>query len=222
MNRPELIIFDMDGLMFDTEMLSFISSKQAVGMYGYDIDSEFYIKTIGSTEERTKEIYYSHFGRKFPAEDVRVERLKIMGDIMGKNGVPVKPGLYELLEYLKILGVKKAVATSTQRERALFMLKSAGVDIYFDYILCGDEISNSKPHPEIFLKAAQKLGCKPEDCVVLEDSEVGIMAAHRAGMLPFMIPDMIMPGEETKRIVYKQLKSLSEFKSYIEDIFNAA
>jgi len=93
----------------------------------------------------------------------------------------------------------------------------AKIDNCFDYIICGDEINNSKPHPEIFLKVAERLCCLPERCIVLEDSNLGILAAHRANMLPIMIPDIMEPEEEVKKITYKQFSSLHDVKKFLED-----
>jgi HAD superfamily hydrolase (TIGR01509 family) len=215
--KLELVIFDMDGLMFDTEKISFISWKNAACDFGYEVNEEIFKRTIGANLERTREIYLEHFGEKFPIDAIRNERLEISENLIKQNGVPIKDGLYELLDYLKKVDVKLAVATSTSRQRALNLLKIAGIDTYFDYILCGDEIKNSKPDPEIFLKVSEKLGCVPDRCIVLEDSVVGIIAAHRARMFPIMIPDMKEPEEEVRRLAYKQLGSLSDVKLFLED-----
>jgi HAD superfamily hydrolase (TIGR01509 family) len=217
MKEIELIIFDMDGLMFDTERPAFIAWKEAAACCGYEVDDVIYKRTIGSNAQRTREIYLQHFGEAFPYERVR-EELRNLRSHAKETGVPIKDGLYELLDYLKKTKVKKAVATSTSRERALELLAKAGVIGYFDYVLCGDEIKESKPHPEIFLKVAGQLGCSPEKCLVLEDSEAGILAAHAAGMLPIMVPDMKQPEEEIKVLLYKQLLSLHDVKSFLAEI----
>ncbi len=218
MKKPELIIFDMDGLLFDTERMAFTSCRRAARNYGYEVDEELFKKTIGINLKSTFELYREHFGEAFPSEDIKNDILKIYDDLIKQNGVPVKEGLYELLDYLKKVDIKLAVATSTGRQRAADLLKLAGIDRCFDYILCGDEIVNSKPDPEIFLKVSEKLGCTPENCIVLEDSEAGIAAAYNAGMLPIMIPDMKEPEDAVKSLVYKQLGSLLEAKAFLEGI----
>jgi len=220
--RLELIIFDMDGLMFDTERIAYISWKQAALIHGYELNGDIFNKTIGANLERTKEIYLEHFGNGFPIEEVTDQRIIIAENLIKTNGVPIKSGLYELLDYLKDLDVKKAVATSTSRGRAFTLLKMASIDSYFDYVLCGDEIKNSKPNPEIFLRVAEKLDCRPESCFVLEDSEVGILAAHRAGMLPIMIPDMKFPNEELGKLAFRQMSTLLEVKMFLEDMYKIA
>lgn len=130
--------------------------------------------------------------------------------------VPVKPGLHELLDFLRARKIKIAVATSSNRDTTLHLLTSAKVKDYFDAILCGDEIVKSKPDPEIFLKAAEKLQCLPSHCIVLEDSSNGVLAAHHAGMKVIMIPDLVEPTPETLCYVFKQMYTLSEVKNYLE------
>lgn len=216
----ELIIFDMDGLMFDTEKISFISWRDAAARYGYQIDDEMFRKTIGANLISTKDIYFKHFGSSFPIEEIISERVRISDEIIRLNGVPIKKGLYELLDYFSQSNIKKAVATSTSRKRAMNLLKLAGIDGRFDYVLCGDEIEKSKPDPEIFLKVSDKLGCSPKKCLVLEDSEVGIEAAYKAGMFPIMIPDMKEPNELTKTLIFKKLDNLLDVKYFLEEFFS--
>ncbi len=214
----ELIIFDMDGLMFDTEKLSYQAWKAAAGLYNYQIDQDLFEKTIGTNLAKTKEIYFDYFGSSFPFDLIKDERVKLSNEFVKTNGVPIKNGLYELLAYLSLKNIKTAVATSTSRIRALNLLSLAQIDDQFDYIICGDEVENSKPNPEIFLKVASKLKCNPSTCLVLEDSELGILAAHNAGMMPLMVPDLIEPNEDTQKLLYQRMKSLVEVKMFLEDV----
>lgn len=218
----ELIIFDMDGLMFDTEKISFISWRDAAARYGYQIDDNIFRKTIGANLISTKDIYIKHFGISFPIEEIISERVRISEALIKLKGLPIKKGLYELLDYLSQSNIKKAVATSTSRNRALNLLKLAGIDNNFDYVLCGDEIEKSKPDPEIFLKVSDKLGCSPNKCLVLEDSEIGIEAAHKAGMFPIMIPDIKEPNELTKTLIFKKMDNLLDVKCFLEELFSTS
>lgn len=220
--KPELIIFDMDGLMFDTERIAYISWIQAALMYGYEIDEAIFKQTIGANLCKTKEIYVKHFGNGFPIAEVTYARFSIAENLIKTNGVEVKNGLYELLDYLKDINIKKAVATSTNRDRALSLLDRASIDTYFDYILCGDEIQHGKPNPEIFLKVAEKVGCQPKNSFVLEDSEVGVIAAYHAGMLPILIPDMIVPDEEVRILAFRQMENLLEARGFFKSMFGPA
>ena len=217
LNGIELIIFDMDGLMFDTEKISYEAWKKAANMYQYHISLEIFEKTIGTNLNRTRELFIDFYGEKFPFELVREERVKISNELVSVNGVPIKNGLKELLQYLRNNGFRMAVATSTSKNRASNLLKLANVDDYFEYVLCGDEITNSKPDPEIFIKVAEKLNCSPMKCLVLEDSEMGIIAAAQANMIPVMIPDIIEPSEEVRQMVFRIMNSLLEFKQLIKE-----
>lgn len=214
----ELIIFDMDGLMFDTEKISYIGWKEAAQKYDYKIDKDLFEKTVGANLTKTKEIYSNYFGNNFPFDLIKDERIKVSDNIIKTNGVPVKKGLYDLITYLNQSNIKKAVATSTSRSRALNLLELVQIDNFFDYILCGDEIKNSKPNPEIFLKVADKLKCSPNKCLVLEDSETGIIAAYQAGMIPIMIPDMKEPSKEIQNFIFRRMDNLLDVKSFVEEI----
>jgi HAD superfamily hydrolase (TIGR01509 family) len=212
-NKIKAVIFDMDGLMFDTERLACEAWKEAASKFGYIFKDTLFIKTLGYTKEHVRAIISEYFGKEFPIEKIHNERLKIVDRRLRENGVPLKAGLFELLDFFKTLKLKMAVATSTDSSRATDMLKSAAVYDFFDIVICGDDIISSKPDPEIFLKAAEKLGCAAESCMVLEDSEAGILAASRAGMLPVIIPDMKQPSPEIEQLVYKRMGSLSEVQN---------
>jgi len=130
--------------------------------------------------------------------------------------VPVKDGLLALLDFLDGAGIPKAVATSTERTRALRLLELAGVLNRFDAVVCGDEVARGKPCPDIFLTAAARLGCDPSTCMVLEDSESGLRAAHQAGMLPVLIPDLKMPSAEVRALTFRTFQSLSGVAQFLE------
>ena len=135
-----------------------------------------------------------------------------------RDGVIVKPGVHEIVEYLNNENYKIAVATSTRRERAHYLLEEIKIKNKVDYIICGDQVENSKPDPEIFLKAAKGLGIEPEKCIVIEDSDAGILAASRAGMNGINVPDMKMPDDNMKKLAHKICSSLSDVKTYLESI----
>jgi HAD superfamily hydrolase (TIGR01509 family) len=216
-NKLDLVIFDMDGLMFDTEQVSYLSFTEATKCYGYDLDEATFQKTLGANLPKVKTIYQERFGNDFPFDVVIQKKFACAADYIQRKGVPIKEGLYELLDYLCEHKIKKAVATSSSREVTLRLLNMAGIDHKFEYVLCGDEVEKSKPDPEIFLKVAEKLHCHTERCLVLEDSEMGILAAYRAGMKAIMVPDMVKASEETKKILFKECKSLLEVKQYISE-----
>lgn len=218
--RIELIIFDMDGLMFDTETISFESWVKAAEDYGYIIEEELFHKTIGTNMKKTRTIYENHFGPEFPMDIIIEKRTELSEEIVKSKGIPVKKGLYELLEYLKESDVKLAVATSASRKRAVKFLTISDVIGYFDCIICGDEVRESKPHPEIFLKACEFMGVKEEHTLVLEDSEAGIVAATKAHMISIMIPDVLQPSDDIRTKAYAVLKNLNDVKDIINEALN--
>lgn len=204
------VIFDMDGLMIDSERIGDIYSKKACKLLGYEYTSELLKKEIGMTSTNIKKLFSDYFGKDFNYDKFIKIRDKYMDKYLKENGIPVKPGLYELLNFLKNKGYKTAVATSTQRERAESYLKSIKVTEYFDKIICGDMIEKSKPDPEIYLKAVSELNVKPEECFVLEDSPNGITSAFRAGIKTIMVPDMIKPDAKIKKMLFSCVKTLED------------
>ncbi len=215
--KIELIIFDMDGLMFDTEKLIYRSWKESCKKNNQDIGDEIFIESIGLDRRKTVEVYKKYFGNNFPYEEIINETVRIFEVLIHSEGVPLKEGLLELLEYNKKKPLKMAVATSTKRDRTELMLNLSDTGKYFDLVVCGDEIVNGKPDPEIFLETAKKLNYRPENCIVLEDSKNGIIAAYKAGMAPIMVPDIIKPEKEIEAMIFKKFDSLKEVKNYFEN-----
>ncbi len=209
-------VFDMDGVLFDTEYLTMEALRAVSRKYGENDDvDEFYPTTCGATLPTAKILYKHFFGENYPFEARREEMRQWMREQIDKNGIPLKNGAEELLKYLKENGYKIALATSTTRASAEGHLKKAGFLPYFDATVCGDDITKSKPDPEIYLKAAKKLGAKPSCTYAVEDSYLGVEAAARAGMRVFMVPDMNPPREKEKALAYKICESLLEVKKHL-------
>ena len=215
----KLIIFDMDGLMFDTEKLIYKSWKESCKKYKQNLSDKIFIESIGLNRKKTIEVYKKYFGDNFPYEEIIDETMNIFENLIRSEGVPLKEGLLELLKYNKKKQLKMAIATSTKRDRTELMLNLSDTGKYFDVVVCGDEIISGKPDPEIFLETAKKLNYQPENCMVLEDSKNGIIAAYKAGMLPVMVPDIIKPEKEIEAMIFKKFDSLKEVKNYFEDNF---
>jgi HAD superfamily hydrolase (TIGR01509 family) len=213
MKKVKLAIFDMDGLMFDTERVALNSWMKAGQVCGYDITEEIILEFAGRNKIDIGLILKKYFGEDFPYEKVRNERFADSDKLMMEKGVPVKEGLFELLDYLEELGIKKVVATSTGRERAEWLLSRAGVLNRFDTIICGDEITKGKPEPEIFLKACEKMDVDPKDAVVLEDSEPGLLAASRAKIKCILVPDLLQHSEEIQKLACAKVKTLLEVRA---------
>jgi HAD superfamily hydrolase (TIGR01509 family) len=215
-DKISAVIFDMDGLMFDTEKLAFDGWKEVGRKAGYNMKDEIILASVGRTKVDTGKIMKQHFGEGFPYDELREKKLEYSRNYIKCNGIPIKPGLLKLLDYLNEKEIKTAVATSTERYRAEENIKSCNLMNRFNCIVCGDEVERGKPEPDIFLLAAKKLGCQPAECIVLEDSENGIKAAYMAGMKRIMIPDLIMPTTEIRKLTQQIFESLEHVIVYIE------
>lgn len=201
-------VFDMDGLMFDTENLTYKLQRKILLKDGLNFSIEDYKKTVGKRAADLPGYFKMLFGNGFDYEDFHQKCREEYMSYTDKYGVPVKDGLFELLDRLKADKIKIALCTSTTRRSAERTLKIAKVFDYFDEFVCAENVENGKPNPEPFLKAAEKLGLKCESCMALEDSFNGIKSAYKAGMVTVMIPDLIEPTGEIKEMCDKIYSSL--------------
>lgn len=194
------VIFDMDGLMIDSERVTFEGYKIECGKLGLgqEMTEEFYKQTLGLPLPSVFQKYYSRFGQDFPMEKVLENVHQYMARLFEQEGVPVKEGVNELLEYLKANGYRTVLATSSNRDRVDKILEQTGLTAFFDGSICGDEIEKGKPDPDVFLKSCEKAGVKPKEAIVLEDSEAGIQASYAAGIPVICVPDMKYPEEGFK------------------------
>ena len=182
------------------------------------MDEIFYLRLIGRNVKSIKAIMEEEYGTDFPFDTIYKKKSNLALEITDKNGVIIKPGVHELLDYLNKKNYKIAVATSTRRERALQLLEEAKIKDKVNYVICGDQVENSKPNPEIFLKAAKGLNVSPEKCIVIEDSDAGITAAHAAKMIGIHVPDMKFLEDDTKELAFKICENLMDVKNYLETI----
>lgn len=209
-------IFDMDGLMFDTEKVfidawDYAGEKIGIGKAGYMV-----YKTLGMNSEAAYGIWAEEFGGRYDHEELKKHTKSFLVKYYNENPVPVKPGLYILLDYLQKLGHKAAVASSSPRWEVERHLRSAGISDYFVGTVYGDMVKKSKPAPDIYLKACELLGVAPGTCFALEDSKNGLLAAHRAGCKPIMVPDLWQPDEATLEIVIAKYDDLEQVKYALE------
>lgn len=213
------VIFDMDGLMFDTESLYDLAWEHAGRQFGYEITRKDLDPMRGVNQKVVKELFLKRFGPEFDFMKIRQCRIDYMEQYIRTNGLPHKPGLTALLKFLKGNGYQTAIATSTYEDPAGRYLTMEGIDDYFDVCVYGDMTAKSKPEPEIYLEAVKRLGREAEECLVLEDSPNGILAGFRAGCPVIMIPDCIQAGEDEKRRTIKILPSLNHVILYLEGSF---
>jgi len=212
------VIFDMDGLMLDTERIARSAWLHAMAQHGYHMDETAYLQLLGRTLRDVECILGEHFGPQFPFQSVYAERQRYADEEMHTNGVPVKAGLRELIAGLEQRGIPFGIGSSTHRHYAIWKLTHAGLIGHFQVMVCGDEVANGKPAPDLFLEAARRLNMPPENCVVLEDSDAGVQAAHAAGMLPVMIPDLKQPEAAIAALAYRVVPSLNSVIGLLDEL----
>ena len=199
----KLAIFDMDGLIFDSENLYVNTFPKIFKKYGHN--------------KSVREYYTS----EFPNIDFDLVNNELMTELINSsnNGnLNMKIGVIELLEYLKVKNIKLAIASSSKREMIELYTKNANIFEYFDYIISGEDIVNSKPDPEIFIKAMKYFNISPKETIIFEDSFNGIIAANKSGAFPIMIPDILVPTEEIINLTWKVFDNLLDFINECERI----
>ena len=214
----KLIIFDMDGLMIDSERVTFECYQERLKDMNLTMDEEFYKTLLGKPIKGIYQRFYDVYGNDFPIETVIQDVHQLMAERFEKEGVPVKKGLVELLHYLKDNNYKTIVATSSNRDRVDKILAQAKITEFFDDSICGDEVTKGKPNPEVFLKSCQKLGVNVDEAIVLEDSEAGIQASYDANIKVICIPDMKYPEKQYEDKTFKILKDLTEVTAYLKSL----
>ncbi len=209
------VVFDMDGVLFDTEivcMKAWMAVAERRGLSGME---EIFNQVIGLNANDSRLIVLKAYGEDFDYPGFRQEAAEFFQKDIRENGLPVKPGVPEILEWLKGSGYKVGLASSTRSESVLSHLKQAEMEDYFSVVVTGDMIEHSKPRPDIYLLACSRLGVEPEQDYAIEDSPNGVRSAHAAGMWTIMVPDMIAPDEEMRRLSRVILKDMTEVMAYL-------
>lgn len=210
------VIFDMDGLMIDSERVTFEEYQKVLKEMNLAMTEDFYKSLLGKPIRDIYQRFYDVYGNDFPIKEVIEKVHKYMAERFQNEGVPIKKGLIELLEFLKNHQYKTIVATSSHRHRVDEILSLAHITHYFDDSICGDEVIKGKPNPEVFIKSCQKLGVSHTEAIVLEDSEAGIQAAFSAQIPVICIPDMKYPSLEYKEKTAAILDSLDEVIDFLK------
>ena len=191
-----VILFDMDGVLMNTEVLHYTIWQQVFAERGLTIDFERYKGCIGSTNARLMELIYEGYGMDFRSDESVIERFSQLNwEHIRLHGVPPIEGVAQTLAQLKAMGFRMAVASSSPLESIKLCLQSLQIQHFFDVLFSSEQVAKPKPAPDVFLAAAEKMGARPEDCVVVEDSTNGTRAAKAAGMrcIGFDNPDS--PGQ---------------------------
>ena len=209
-------IFDMDGTMFDTERLRFQTLKQASQeLIGVEFSDVYLMQCLGLSAKSAEQLAQAEYSADIPYREIRQRADELELESVRNFGVPIKKGLLQVLERLRKSGLRMAVATSSRRAIAEEYLINANVYKFFDVLVCGDEVQQGKPHPEIFITAAQKINLEPSECFMLEDSENGIKSAHAAGGITILFRDIKKPNANMLSLTQHYYASM---QAYLDDL----
>jgi beta-phosphoglucomutase-like phosphatase (HAD superfamily) len=215
------VVFDMDGLILDTEPLALRAWAECAAALGVAFDEALGLRMVGRNFADCGELLRDTYAAPYPVDAV-LERWHATYDaIVARDGVALKAGVGEILDWLDEARLPRAVATSTRRERARAKLAHAAVLERFDTVVGGDDVARGKPAPDIYLEAARRLGVAPGHCLVLEDSEPGVRAGLAAGMAVVMVPDLVAPPAELAAAGVRIAPSLLEARAHLASLREA-
>ena len=213
------IVFDMDGVLFDTQKIYLQTWFEVADILGIkDIEQPAHM-CVGTNRNDQAAILENFYKDRFPYDDF----YRLKDEIFEKHleaGVPLKPGVKEILQYLKNINARVAIASSSRIPMIKHHIEETGISRYFDIIVGGDLVEHSKPQPDIYIMACKQLGVDPEKCYAVEDSYNGIRSAAAAGMKTIMIPDVLPPTDEMRELSYKIFDSMVDFRKYLEETGN--
>lgn len=214
----EAVVFDMDGILFDTERLYTECWYEIAKRNHIENIEKAVLYCVGLNHADTYAYFYREYGDDFPAKKFMEEASALFWKKIRNEGLPIKKGVKETLAYLEKSPYQIGLASSSRRESVLSHLEEAGLRQYFHYIIGGDMVSHSKPDPDIYVDACRQLAVNPENAIAVEDSPNGIRSAYGAGMKVVMIPDLIEPDEEIKKLLFQQFSSMEELLEYLKSI----
>lgn len=215
--KNKAVIFDMDGIIFDSERLILDCWEKVGERHQFANIREVCIDCIGTNRVKTKEIVCGYYGEAFPYDEYSKEATALFREYVQANGLPVKKGVKELLQYLQAEGIPIGLASSTRLAVVEEELRDAGLYDYFQVVMGGDQLKRSKPEPDIYLLTCEKMGILPECAYAIEDSYNGIRAAYRAGMMPIMVPDILQADDEMHKKCVAVLQDLLQVKRYFQE-----
>jgi len=209
------ILFDMDGLVLDSEILYTRFWREAAAALGYHMTAEQSLGMRSLGKSLGQPYLESLFGPSVDYTTMRNKRIELMNAYVEIHGIPPKPGIYELLDYMEANGIAAAITSSSPMGSIEKHLSAVNLLHRFRKLCSGHNVPNGKPAPDIYLLGARELGLDPSECLALEDSPTGILSAYRAGCLPVMIPDLDQPGKETEKLLFAKADSLADIISIL-------
>lgn len=212
----DAVVFDADGTLFDTENLMYEVWVEVGEEMNFPYPGREYLDYVGLNRAAVLALMRSRYGEGFDGADFMVRCVARLSERIEREGVPLKPGVREILELLREKNIPVGLATSTHRVRTERRLELCALRNFFQAVTTGDEVTKGKPDPEIYLTTCQKLGVDARDCLAVEDSRNGILSAHAAGMSVAMVPDMIPPSEELCAIAWQKFDSLLALCEYLK------
>ena len=214
----QAVVFDMDGVIFDTERLVIEFWKEVAKKHNIPNVEHTCIQCLGTNRVRTREIFLENYGADFPYDQYRTEVTELFNTHYKGVPLPTKPGVRELLSYLQEQDIKVGLASSTAQHLVRDEIGTAGLLPYFQTLVCGDMVEHSKPAPDIFLKACEILNADPTKSIAIEDSFNGIRSAHCAGMTPIMVPDQVQPTDEIRTLAFHVMPSLLDVLNWLKTL----
>ena len=214
----QAVVFDMDGVIFDTERLVIEFWKEVAKKHNIPNVEHTCIQCLGTNRVRTREIFLENYGADFPYDPYRAEVTELFNTHYKGVPLPTKPGVRELLSYLQEQDIKVGLASSTAQHLVRDEIGTAGLLPYFQTLVCGDMVEHSKPAPDIFLKACEILNSDPTKSIAIEDSFNGIRSAHCAGMTPIMVPDQVQPTDEIRTLAFHVMPSLLDVLNWLKTL----
>ena len=214
----QAVVFDMDGVIFDTERLVIEFWKEVAKKHNIPNVEHTCIQCLGTNGVRTREIFLENYGADFPYDPYRAEVTELFNTHYKGVPLPTKPGVRELLSYLQEQDIKVGLASSTAQHLVRDEIGTAGLLPYFQTLVCGDMVEHSKPAPDIFLKACEILNADPTKSIAIEDSFNGIRSAHCAGMTPIMVPDQVQPTDEIRTLAFHVMPSLLDVLNWLKTL----
>lgn len=204
------VLFDVDGVILDTECLYSRFWMEACHFYGFPMTKEQSLQMRSLNKIAGQEKFHALFGPTADYATIRLKRIELMDAFVEQEGVAAKPGIEKLLDALEERSIPCAITSSSPYERLERYLTPLNLFHRFQKVITGYDVPKGKPEPDIYLRGAAELGLAPNECLALEDSPAGILSAYRAGCLPVLIPDQNTPGEDTLSLLYAKADTLTD------------